>query len=128
MSFLVATTLRTEKWFEVLICALSFAILIGCATTELAQDPRDKKVLAQKKFKEALEASSLNQIDKVMILLEEAVDLDPADPNIHFYFGKALVTKKKFGKAEQEFLSSLKLNNDLKDSYHLKIKFSYLFS
>jgi protein O-GlcNAc transferase len=115
MSFLPAKTLLSKKYFRVVICLLVLVLYTGCATTEFTPD--DNKVLAEKKFREALQAGSLNQQDKMMALLKEALELNPAEPNFHFFLGRAYFAQGDLGGAEQEFLESIKLNNNLKDSY-----------
>ena len=117
MSFLWARATMSKKWCEVVICLLAFVFSTGCATTDLQDKPDDKISLAQKKFKEALQAGSLNQQDKKMALLKEAIELDPAKPNFHFYLGGVYFSKGSLERAEQEYLISIKLNNNLKDSY-----------
>ena len=115
MSFLQAKTPIYKNWCGAVICLLTLVLSTGCATTELMPD--DNKVLAKKKFREALQAGSLNQQDKMMALLKEALELNPAEPNFHFFLGRAYFTQGALGRAEQEFLKSIKLNNNLKDSY-----------
>jgi Tfp pilus assembly protein PilF len=115
MSFLSARILMSKKWCGTVICILAFVFSTGCATTEQQLD--DNKTLAQKKFKEAMQADSLNQKDKVVVLLKEALELDPTEPNFHFFLGRSYFAQGDLGRAEQEYLKSLKLNNNLKDSY-----------
>ncbi len=115
MSFLQANTLEFNKWCVTVICLFALMFSTGCASTELKQD--DNKVLAEKKFREALQAGSLNQQDKMLVLLKEALELNPAEPNFHFFLGRAYFAKGDLGQAEQEFLESIRLNNNLKDSY-----------
>ena len=117
MSFLWARASMSKKWCEVVICLLAFVFSTGCAATDLQDKPDDKISLAQKKFKEALQAGSLSQQDKMVALLKEAIELDPANPNFHFFLGGAYFSKRNLERAEQEYLISLKLNNNLKDSY-----------
>ena len=115
MSFLRAKTPVYKKWCGAVICLLILVLSTGCATAELMPD--DNKVLAEKKFREALQAGSLNQQNKMMVLLKEAQELNPAEPNFHFFLGRAYFAQGDLGRAEQEFLESIKLNNNLKDSY-----------
>ena len=117
MSVLVARDPITKKWGRIVVCSLALAFFSGCATTDLLDKPDNKKSLAQNKFKEALQAGSLNQQDKMVALLKEAVELDPLEPNFHFYLGRAYYVKKDLQQAEQEYLASIKLNNNFKDSY-----------
>ena len=117
MSFLVVRILRTKKWCGVVICSLAFIFFTGCASTDLQGNPDDKKLLAEGKFKEALQALSLNQQEKATSLLKEAVELDPLEPNIRFFLGRAYFKNGDLEQAKQEFLTSIKLNNNLKDSY-----------
>ena len=86
MSFLGARALISKKWCEAAICALAFVFSTGCATTDLLDKPDDKISLAQKKLKGALQARSLNQQDKMVALLKEAIELDP--DNILSWFKK----------------------------------------
>ena len=117
MSFLGARVLISKKWCEAAICSLVFVFSTGCATSDLLDKPDDKISLAQKKLKEALQARSLNQQDKMVALLKEAIELDPAEPIFHFFLGQAYFSKRNLERAEQEYLISVKLNNDSKESY-----------
>ena len=117
MSFFAARALISKKWCEAAICSLAFVFSTGCATTDLLDKPDDKISLAQKKLKGALQARSLNQQDKMVALLKEAIELDPAEPNFHFFLGQAYFSKRNLERAEQEYLISVKLNNDSKESY-----------
>jgi tetratricopeptide (TPR) repeat protein len=112
MSFFQAKTRVYKKWCGAVICLLTLVLSTGCATTELMPD--DNKVLAKKKFREALQTGSLNQQDKIMTLLKEALELNPADPNFHFFLGRTYFAQGILGRAEQEFLESIKLNNNFK--------------
>ena len=115
MSFLTARVPIPKKW--AVICSLAFVFSTGCATTDLLNKPDDKKALAQEKFKEARQAGSLNQTDKMVALLKEAIELDPAEPNFHFFLGQAYFSKGILERAEQEYLTSVKLNKDFKEPY-----------
>jgi len=117
MSFLVAWNLITKKWCGVLVYSLTLVFFSGCATTIQLDRPNEKKSLAQNKFKQALQASSLNQHDRMVALLKEAVELDPSESVFHHYLGRAYFIKQDLKQAEQEYLTSIKLNSGLKDSY-----------
>ena len=121
MSFLGARVLISKKWCEAAICSLVFVFSTGCATSDLLDKPDDKISLAQKKLKEALQARSLNQQDKMVALLKEAIELDPAEPNFHFFLGQAYFSKRNFERAEQEYLTSIKLNNDFVEFHRFLI-------
>ena len=115
MSFFGVKALISEKWFEAAIFSFALVVSLGCATTE--RMPDDNKILAQKKFKEALQAGALNQRDNMMVLLKGAVKLNPLEPNFHFFLGEAYFTQGDLKLAETEYLTSIKLNNNLKDSF-----------
>ncbi len=115
MSFLPARTLVPKKWCGAVVCMLVFVFSVGCATTERL--PNENKTLAWKKFKEAMQAGSLNQQDKMVVLLKEALELDPVDSKLYFFLGRAYFVRGDIERAEQEFLTSIKLNNNLKDAY-----------
>jgi Tfp pilus assembly protein PilF len=115
MSFLQAKTPVYKKRCGAVIFLLTLVLSTSCATTKLMPD--GNKVLAKKKFREALQAGSLKQQDKMMALLKEALELNPAEPNFHFFLGRAYLAQGDIGLAEQEFLESIKLNKNLKDSF-----------
>ena len=116
MSFFGVKALISEKWSRSAIFFLALVFSPGCATTEMMPD--DNKILAQKKFKEALQAGALNQRDNMMPLLKEAVKLNPLEPNFHFFLGEAYFTQGDLVLAETEYLTSIKLNNS--DSTSIK--------
>ena len=115
MGFFGVKALTSEQWCEAVIFSLVLVLFLGCATTK--QMPDDNKILAQKKFKEALRAGSLNQQDSMMVLLKEAAKLNPLESNYHFFLGEAYFIQGDLVLAETEYLTSIKLNNNLKDSY-----------
>jgi Tfp pilus assembly protein PilF len=117
MSFFLSRTVVSEKWFGTVIWLFALILFSNCSTTTTEILPDDNKTLAQKKFKEALQAGSLNQQDKMVALLKEAIELDPAGPNFHFFLGRAYFVQGNLEGAEREYLTSIKLNNNLKDSY-----------
>ncbi|MZG30703.1 MAG: tetratricopeptide repeat protein [Nitrospinae bacterium] len=115
MGFLPVRTLLSEKWGEAVILLLMLAFFTSCAASDLKPD--DNKSLAQQKLKEALQAGSLNQQEKMVALLKEAQELNPKEPNYYFFLGEAYFTQGDLKQAEQEFLKSIQLFKDLKDSY-----------
>ena len=115
MSCFRVKALISEKWFEAAIFSFALVVSLGCATTE--RMPDDNKILAQKKFKEALRAGASNQQDSMMVLLKEAVKLNPLESNYHFFLGEAYFMQGDLVLAEKEYLISVKLNNNLKDSF-----------
>lgn len=116
MSFLVTKFPSSKKWWKAVIYLLVFSFSTGCATPELKKS-EDNSTLAQAKFKAALQAGSLNQQDKMLALLIEAVELDSADPNFHFYLGRTYFVRGDLERAEREYLTSIALNKNLNDSY-----------
>ena len=90
----------------------------GCASLDPVDSKEEKNELAQKKFKEALHFGSLNQKNKMIKALNEAIGLNPKEASYHFYLGKAYFADGDIGKAESEFLKCTELNRDFKFAYH----------
>ena len=117
MSILITRSRIPNSWCMAIVCSFIIVFFTGCTTTGQLDKASDNKALAQEKFREALQANSLNQYDKAIALLKNSVELDPLDANFHFFLGRAYLKKGDITVAEQEFLTSIKLNNNLKDSY-----------
>ena len=49
-------------------------------------------------------------------LLDRAIDLDPSDPQLHFFRGKVFAYEKNWKKAEQSFLQTLRLQANFADA------------
>ena len=114
MSFFGVKALISENLRRAAIFFVALILSLGCVTTDRMPE---NKILAPKKFKEALQAGALNQRDNMMVLLKEAVKLNPLDSNFHFFLGEAYFTQGDLVLAEKEYLTSIKLNNSLKDSF-----------
>ena len=91
---------------------------VGCVSLGSVDSKEEKNELAKKKFKEALQFGSLNQKNKMLKALNEAIELNPKEANYHFYLGKAYFVDGDTSKAESEFLKCIELNGDFKFAYH----------
>ena len=96
---------------------LSFQFF-GCAGLNSVSLKEEKIQLAQKKFREALQFGSLNQKNKKLEALNEAIKLNPKEAIYHFYLGKAYFLDGDTGKAESEFLKCIELDRNFKFAYH----------
>jgi Tfp pilus assembly protein PilF len=109
--------MRPLIWKAPVILLFGGFLIYGCATKNLVNSPEEKKELAQKKFREALQFASLSQRSEMLKALKEAIELDPNNENSHFILGKEYMINGDIDKAESEFLKSIHLNNKLKDGY-----------
>ena len=107
--------MRYLIWKSPVILLLGGFLFFGCATTELVDSPKEKNELGRKKFREALQFASLNQRNKMMKALIEAIELYPNNVNYHFILGREYQINGDTAKSE--FFKSIQLNNRLKDGY-----------
>ena len=107
--------MRYLIWKSPVILLLGGFLFFGCATTELVDSPKEKNELGRKKFREALQFASLNQRNRMMKALIEAIELYPNNVNYHFILGREYQINGDTAKSE--FFKSIQLNNRLKDGY-----------
>jgi len=110
--------MRPIFWKAPAIFLMGVFLFSGCATTGSVDSKEEKNELAQKKFRDALQFGSLNQKNKMMKALKEAIELNPNDANSHFFLGREYRFKGDLDKAESEFIKSIQLNNRLNEGYH----------
>ena len=116
--FLFGEIMGSLIWKAPTVLLLVSFQFFGCASLDPVDSKEEKNELAQKKFKEALHFGSLNQKNKMLKALNEAIELNPKEANYHFYLGKAYIVEGNTGKAESEFLKCIELNRDFKFAYH----------
>ena len=104
--------MRYLIWKSPVILLLGGFLFFGCATTELVDSPKEKNELGRKKFREALQFASLNQRNRMMKALIEAIELYPNNVNYHFILGREYQINGDTAKSE--FFKSIQLNNRLK--------------
>jgi lipopolysaccharide biosynthesis regulator YciM len=109
--------MRYLIWKSPVILLLGGFLFFGFATTDLVDSPKEKNELGRKKFREALQFASLNQGNKMMKALIEAIELYPNNANYHFILGRVYQINGDIDTAKSEFLKSIQLNNRLKDGY-----------
>ena len=90
--------------------------LAACASTPDV-DEGGQKFNAKKKYDEALQARSLNQIDEEIAKLKEAVAFDPREPYYHMELGSAYFAKNQLKEAEQAYLSAIRADPNFFDTY-----------
>ena len=94
--------MRYLIWKTPVILLLGGFLFFGCATTELVDSPKEKNELGRKKFREALQFASLNQRNKMMKALIEAIELYPNNANSHFILGREYLIHGDIDKAESD--------------------------
>mgnify|MGYP005629657023 FL=1 len=94
--------MRYLIWKTPVILLLGGFLFFGCATTELVDSPKEKNELGRKKIREALKFASLNQRNKMMKALIEAIELDPNNANSHFILGREYLIHGDIDKAESD--------------------------
>ena len=102
ISFFLEDIIGSLFWRVPVILLLGGFLFFGCATKDLVDSPEEKNELAQKKFREALQFASLNQRNKMMKALIEAIELDPNNANSHFILGREYLIHGDIDKAESD--------------------------
>ena len=101
---------RAWLLFSVLAGLLVFS---GACTTV---SPGEKKLLAQKKFQEALGATHLKHGKNKK--LKEAIRLAPKEPMYRVALGNAYFKNLELDKAERMYLSAIKVDPEFMGTYH----------
>ena len=94
--------MKSLIWKAPVILLLGVFLFSSCATTDLKGSPEEKNELARKKYREALQFASLNQRNKMMKALIEAIELDPNNANSHFILGREYLIHGDIDKAESD--------------------------
>jgi len=116
--FLFGEIMRSLIWkTPTMVFLVSFQVF-GCASLGSVSSKEGKNEVAQKKFREALQFGSLNQKNKMLKALNEAIELNPKEANYHFYLGKAYFVDGDTDKAESEFLKCIEIKRDFKFAYY----------
>ena len=102
IGFFLEDIIGSLFWRVPVILLLGGFLFFGCATKGLVDSPEEKNELAQKKFREALQFASLNQRNKMMKALIEAIELDPNNANSHFILGREYLIHGDIDKAESD--------------------------
>lgn len=87
----------------------------ACATT--SSGPAENKLLAQKRFNEAVKADSMNFKEEKYQKLREAIRLAPKEPIYRVALGNAFFKDLEFDKAERAYKSAIKVNPDFMGTY-----------
>jgi len=81
-------------------------------------DSKENKVFdAQQKYRESVKFRNLKMRDEMYEGLKEAIRLDPDEPLYHFELASAYFTDNKLAKAESEYLTTLKLQENFIEAY-----------
>ncbi|WPR72212.1 tetratricopeptide repeat protein [Flavobacterium sp. NG2] len=89
------------------VLSLLFLVLLGNATTALAQTENDyvktDKDKFQDHFYEALKQKGIENYDKAILALEKCLKLEPENATVHFELGKNYLALKKYSNAQTAF-------------------------
>lgn len=87
--------------YYIIIILITFSILFA-----------EEKETGEVFFKRGFNAYFLNDLNTALRNFENAVTLQPNNPEFHFYLGKTYDKLKRFEEAVNEYLTTLKLNSD----------------